>query len=73
MSIQYVLAEILYLSDVNPVAYDEVCGLWLFLCPLQVVGIVVSFQNPDWVWCVKVKLSIVGFCCSVERTKVIDK
>lgn len=33
----------LYLSDINPVAYDTVCGLRIFLCPLQVVGIVVSF------------------------------
>lgn len=33
----------LYLSDLKAVAYDTICGLRIFLCPLQVVGIVVSF------------------------------
>lgn len=52
----------LYLSNINPVTYDTVCGLRIFLCPLQVVGIVVSFLDSDRVRCVKVELSIVRLC-----------
>lgn len=53
----------LYLSDINPVAYDRVGGLGFFLCPLHVVWVVVHLENPDGVGCIKVKLSIVGFRC----------
>lgn len=56
----------LYLSNINPVSYDAICGIGIFLCPLQIVGIVVSFQNPDRVGCIKVKLSIVWLCCMTE-------
>lgn len=55
---------VLYLLDINPVAYDTVCGLRIFLSPLHVVRIVVSFQNSDWIGCVVVELSIVGLCCA---------
>ncbi len=54
---------VLYLSDINPVAYDAVCRLRIFLRPLQVVGIVVTFKDSDGVRCVEVELSIVGLCC----------
>lgn len=62
----------LYLSDINPVAYNTVCGLRIFLSPLQVVGIVVSFLDSDWVRCVKVELSIVGLCWKV-RSRETEK
>lgn len=57
---------VLYLSHINPVAYDLVCSLGIFLRPLQVVGIVVSFKNPDRVGCVEVELSIVGLSCEIR-------
>lgn len=52
-----------HLSDVEPVADDSVCGLGIFLRPLQVVRVVVSLLDPDGVGRVKVELGVVGFCC----------
>lgn len=62
----------MYLSDVDPVAYDQVCGLWLSLCPLQVVGVVVSFENPDRVRCVKVEFGVVGLGYSEKDEQGIN-
>lgn len=64
-----VCVKLHYLADVYPVAYDAVSGLGVFLCPLQVVGIVVSFQDPDWVRCVEVEFCVVGFGCERRREK----
>lgn len=61
--------EKIYLSDVQPVAYDAVRGLGIFLRPLQVVGIVVPFLDADWVGRVVVELSVVGLRCEGGQKK----
>lgn len=61
---------LVYLSDIDPVAYDAVCGLGIFLCPLQVVRVGVSFQNPHWVGRVKVELGIVRLCYGMKMERV---
>lgn len=51
-----VCVGVLYLSDIKPVAYNTVCGLWILLGPLQVIGVVVAFQDAHRVGSIKIKL-----------------
>lgn len=57
----------IYLSNIQPVADDAVCGLGIFLRPLQVVGIVVPFLDADWVGRVIVELGVVRSRCGVKK------
>lgn len=52
-----------YLSNIQPVANDSVRSLWIFLRPLQVVGIVVPLLDADWVGRVEVELGVVRLRC----------